>query len=450
MNGLVRHRLTGLVAGLCVLVAVGTPVGAAPAGFQDFAGGLQVLSEQWPPPQHFKTEYDQPTIIRYMLNLSWDRATDDLCSAIKDQIGKPGAVMKGQTLYDITCSMASSDKTTLRIKDELANGDVQLEYYVPGNYLEFTSTQPTVAGKWADPRFSVTYDLDLVAKLVVNGPPGLTADSATVYVRNSNIDSHGVVADVVLDFAKALKATLGTDFKGMGEAAINSQKVSFKGLLQKQLDQVNALLKGFASQGYTQMYGKLDGGALRLFLVGKTFAVPTSGPGVIAGAIRWRKLDGHPQDAMAGCQTLKVQVLAAAGYVAPNQFAAPSVPVGAVQMGPVYSQVGDKYECTYKATNLPLDVAMVVQVTMVGPWAGGGGSSVIPRPVPSGWIGTITVHQGSASDQNVRISNLPANNRSVVISTASGGGSGVVRKNPTGTLVVSGIDFDLMMQQAPR
>lgn len=461
---LIRSVALSLATLVAALAAGGAPVGAQPAGFADYAGALQILSEQWNP-QGFKSEYNQPTIVKYMLDNAWTQSRDDSCTNLKQSLGKPDAVIKGQTLYDIVCSMGQTG--TLRIKNELAarGGDVQLEYYVSGNYLEFTSTQPTAAGKWADPRMSVSYDLDLISKIGVGSAPGVSVSSAVAYVRNAHIDSHGVIADVVLDFVKVLSAALGQNFQAMAESQINSQKVDLTGLLRNRIGPVNAILQGFASNGYTEMYGKMNGGTLGLYLVGKTYAVATTGRGTISGAIRWDKASGHPQDAMTGCQALKITATTPAGYAESGRIIPPLAAVGTVQMGPVSTQVGTQYECDYRIANVPLEEPITIQISAAHPWVNASNVPVMPVAQQSGWSGTITLHDGVAAvrDTNVHTavgpaattaapSNYPPANRpsaATVAPTAIATGN-QARTNPTGSLSVSNIDFTVLLAQPPR
>ena len=82
---------------------------------------------------------------------------------------------------------------------------------MPGAYLEATSTQPTVLGSWADPRFGVSFDITIDIDLVPSGGLRVTGSSATL--SNASIQSANVVGDV-LDFFNTLSSFfVGIDFK---------------------------------------------------------------------------------------------------------------------------------------------------------------------------------------------------------------------------------------------
>src|SRR5262249_3504257 len=149
-----RLKVTLLAtASLAVFFLTATVPACAPA----FSGGIVVQGETFDPskpntPPSYKTLYTKAAVITSSCQRAWHQKSDDICAGIKGALSKPDALGKGYSPYNITCSMGDA---RIRIAASAITGGIHLILAIPGNYLEFTTTQPTVCGSECDPRFSL-------------------------------------------------------------------------------------------------------------------------------------------------------------------------------------------------------------------------------------------------------------------------------------------------------
>ena len=109
------------------------------------------------------------------------------CERIRERMAQPGALGKGTTAYDVSCSFGEPGAVGFD-GSRLANGTLGFTFSVPGNALDFRTKTPL--GHWADPRFHVTYDLGLVTHLsAVPAVPPLAVDDAVATAANVKV--HG-------------------------------------------------------------------------------------------------------------------------------------------------------------------------------------------------------------------------------------------------------------------
>ena len=365
---------------------------------------------------------------------------------------------KGITLYDPNasnrppqCDMGSVG--SLSVQDRLKTNVATLNYYVTGNSLRFKSTLPGPQGSYADPEFEVTYDLELLMSARVGDSVAISVDSAAAHVRNASMKPKNFQAEIAKTVSDIIKAFTGSGFIDKWQAQINNTTADFTGRVKNQLAIVDALLNGYAQRGYREMSGRLEGGTLALYLSGKDFKVPPLGPGKISGTISWQKTAGHPQGNGAACLALKVQATTQSGYSsAGQQRFAPFTNVGVAEISPAPTAAGDALQCGYVIRDLPTGVPLVVQVSAASAWSTGQGLSVIPRAEQSGWSGVVTVLDGAGGSSSysapARANPGPSNSATrSAVSQAMAPGAGA---NPKGVLAVSGINFQLIFQQAPR
>jgi len=398
MNSSQNASGAALVLLAFLLQAGATQVKAEP-GFVPYGGGVQLREQNWPAPPPFIVKFRHDTDIKFLLDTGWDKDTT-ACDSIKSSIGAAGA-NNGQTLYDISCSMSTSGQQ-LSIKDEFAGDAFELDYFVPGNYLEMTSTQPKF-GKWADPRFSVTYDLDLILTMRLNGPSQpwaqskwITVSAVRTKVSNAKADTHGAIADGISDFTSMMKVILGGDsFKeqiqqGINGAPINAQtsqrlQQAFSGIA----NDLNGAILLNVDPGFTEMHGAFDSGQVVLTFGGKTYDVPTTGTASISGTVSWTKSDAHP-DGVAPCSDITVQAQTAAGPGTSKQFP-PYTKVGNMDTVPIAMDRGTYIECRYTVSHLPLGTPLLVQARASARWLGARGALKTPRAYQCGWSGNVTV-----------------------------------------------------------
>lgn len=187
-----------------------------------------------------------PSLLNDTINSAWMLAREPACQKLIKELGTPERVISGQTLYDINCSMASSG--SLQIQD-IEDDQIQLQYVLPGNYLEATTTQPVPLGKWANPRGAVTYDLVMKMKLSVpNLTEGIKVDEVVIEVENaSKPDLHGFLGDL-LTFVNGINNFFGgSDFLSQAQNSLNGTQKDLTEEVNLALKDVNKVL-----QNYTQ------------------------------------------------------------------------------------------------------------------------------------------------------------------------------------------------------
>lgn len=177
---------------------------------QGVDGGLKIVS-RFPGLQ--STLFDRPGFFRDALNAAWSAARGPLCDQITQQAGVADGAGKGYTLYNIVCKLAPAG--VLFLDDASGTtGAIDLTFDVPHNYIEATTTQPTVLGSYADPRFSLTYEIALHLRIDLANLKVLGVDYAAI--NASKPDSHNASADVL----KALDALLQTGILRQAQAAV--------------------------------------------------------------------------------------------------------------------------------------------------------------------------------------------------------------------------------------
>jgi hypothetical protein len=220
-------------------------------------------------------------------------------------LGRADLIASGISLYDRDIRIAENVDFSA---DRDGNGDLVVHMTTGGNYIEATCTQPTDLGKWADPRFSFAFGLDLTYRIDL--PPLTKPLSSTgfqsIRILAPTIDSHGIVADLVFVVNDVVRWFSGTDFIKMLENFI--AETDFASYANQALAGVNATLTELASQGYyflESVIDRLDGGSdllhglslpgapvdrLELLLTCSGF----DRSGVITGEVHWPRTLGEP------------------------------------------------------------------------------------------------------------------------------------------------------------
>ncbi len=117
----------------------------------------------------------------------WTQIESGACARIKARIEQPDALGKGTTAYDTTCTFGGSG-TVAFDGSRFTSGALGLSYAVPGNTLDFRTKTPF--GRWADPRFHVTYDLGITTHVsTAPAVPPLAVNDAVATA--SNVKVHG-------------------------------------------------------------------------------------------------------------------------------------------------------------------------------------------------------------------------------------------------------------------
>lgn len=159
---------------------------------------------------------------------------------------------KGYTLYNQKSLIGSGGKLT----DSLDGANLMLTYFVPGNYLEFTSTVPANnLGKDLDPRFSVTYDMTLKITIpIASALTGLQASNAAATISNiSKPDSHNFTGDLGLTVASIVSFLGGPDVAAQLTSGLNNRSFMITQQVQAVLGTVNSPLQQLSQQGFTML-----------------------------------------------------------------------------------------------------------------------------------------------------------------------------------------------------
>lgn len=355
---------------LCLLATSLLARSAAADVPQASSGTVQMQTNSWDPsnpndPVATQTQtYDG--IVRLALDGAWTTASSTICSQIVQYITTPDKVWKGQDLYDPVCSMGAASGD---LKISQSGNAFTLQYRIPGNYLEFTSTQPFV-GKWGDPRVSVAYDLLLTMVLPIpSATQALHVEQATVQLQNAKFDSHNAVADVLTAVNSIESFFGGPDFIAMAQQGIDGQQIDFTGKINEKLAALNGDLQNFAQQGFSQLHAMPipGGGAPMLLSVSKPYAVPTSGDGTISGVIKWNSTYGKPP-AYAGDCPFSVSGQVQTG---PPQDGSPMASVGAFTIEAHAEQSAGEYQCRYSLSNLPTGIPVQIAAVIHSAWSAG-------------------------------------------------------------------------------
>ena len=157
------RRAAGVILSTLLLVP-GAAMSAAPPT------GLKVMLQPWDPKtddDSVKTVVDSPDLLSSELSKAWTQSKPDIIEALKKALGKGDMIADGVTLYDININL---NEPSLRI--EPGAGDaLKATFTLPDSSFEASATQPTIAGKWADPRCSVRFTLDVTFAIRVTDTP---------------------------------------------------------------------------------------------------------------------------------------------------------------------------------------------------------------------------------------------------------------------------------------
>ncbi|MCU1502305.1 MAG: hypothetical protein JWM12_1659 [Ilumatobacteraceae bacterium] len=200
-----------------------------------------------------------PDMLREAAQQAWSQYHDELTTQLGQLLGTGDLITSGITLYDIDVNIA--DDVALSI-DRDDSGDLLVHLTTGGCSISATSTQPTVLGKWADPRFSFDFALELTYRIDL--PPTTGALHATgfthIRVLSPHIDSQNLVADVVFVFND-----IWAFFFGDGLVQVLEQFIAgtdFASFVNPQLTPLNDKLQELAGQGFwflTAVVDRLDG-----------------------------------------------------------------------------------------------------------------------------------------------------------------------------------------------
>ena len=240
-----RRLLTAATLALVLAISAGRAL-----AWQPYGGGVTLRGKLSGNPT--KTIFSSDTAVLDAVRNGWQFAGRGLCDTLIEALGTEGAVLRGQTLYDMNCRGPGPDSLEI----EPGADQVALHYRLPAIYLEFTSTQPFV-GKWGDPRFSLSFDLELAIWVRRPAPPaGFLADDVDVWISNVQVDSHNLVGDVVM-VADAVRRffvggpSLGTIMEAFVRVQNRNILIAFINVSRPVLA-LNAAIRELHGQGFSQ------------------------------------------------------------------------------------------------------------------------------------------------------------------------------------------------------
>ncbi|MDX6227426.1 MAG: hypothetical protein QOI76_816 [Frankiales bacterium] len=199
-------------------------------------------------------------VIRDSAQSAWTDHRPELLALLQG-LGTGDLISPGVTLYDITTDVATDIDVSVSRED---NGDLRVHILTGGNYIEATSTTPSVFGSYADPRFSFAFGLELSYRIALPATtqPLTASGFEEITVVAPVIDSHNFVADLISMVNDIFGFFTGDNFKGRLEQFIAG--MNFAPYANDALGPVNAELTRLAAEGYwflEAVVDRLDGGS---------------------------------------------------------------------------------------------------------------------------------------------------------------------------------------------
>lgn len=151
----------------------------------------------------------------------WAAARPRVAQLVKNELGKARR-FRGQTAYQINVALAARGEL-----QAMADGPrLAIKYTLRGNSVTAKMTTPTIFGSYADPKFSVDFDVEMIFHIgrLANGKIGVT--SATASLHNAKLRGRNVTGTVGLAIADAVKFFGGPNLRALAQNAINAQSVS--------------------------------------------------------------------------------------------------------------------------------------------------------------------------------------------------------------------------------
>jgi hypothetical protein len=167
--------------------------------------------------------------IRPGLDRAWSKVRGPLTNLLRQELGKGGR-WNGQTAYNIDVQLAKQGQLKA-----MAFGSVGLQYILKGNRVTLTMTTPSIFGSWADPRFSIDFDLILTLNVQAQVGAPLKVNTASASVNAGRPQGANLSGDIAVAAANIVRFFGGPDFLGRVQSQINARQFDAAG-------QVNAAL----------------------------------------------------------------------------------------------------------------------------------------------------------------------------------------------------------------
>lgn len=374
-----RYRFTAIFSALSIALCQ-TPAFAS-------GGGVRIIVQEWTPAnptvQKNTIVLDRPGLIGDAIDQGWAKARTQVCDAIKTEAGKPDRLAKGYTLYHLDCSMAQTGSVTVT---GLAGNVLTVSYRLPGNMFKGTTTQPTVAGKYADPCFFFTYDVTAATSIHLDT---LSLEPFTVAIANvSRPDSCNAAGDIARFAATTYHFFGGPDYLALVQSSLQRTESISTAPLNAALKSVIDPIQSYSKQYATRTNWIKNG---NIYIAFAPVYTPVALNAGIAGTIDIQK--GERVPAAPDCTTFALTGTVQTGPAPiydPVNMTVTDPPVAHVGSGAGHgtaADAGSRFACAFTAAQMPAGVPVK--------YAGSGiaGPAFKGRPpykvglLPDGWSG---------------------------------------------------------------
>jgi hypothetical protein len=342
-------------------------VGAAPS-----AGDIQVVKSVWdyshPTSDPSSTTTNYSGLALAAVNSAFNNNKAAICDAIKAKLTYPsGLGAPGWTAHSdhFVCNPGTPPSS---LDVSFSGGAFVIVYPITGNYLEMTARTPPGLGAWADPRFSVKFNLMLTVTIPVPTQTApLAVKSALGSISGAYVDSHNLSGDILKAFASVVAFFGGPNFQAMVQNALNSQNIDLTSFVNTALGQLN--LGQVSTQGFSQLIGstKRSGGNTAMVLLAqKPINVPTQGAQSVPVIVEWPYGSGAPT---GGCAAFSAS---ASVQVGPPSAGSPMSPAGSTGTGSgaVTQSAGQNVwqQCAFKVSGLPTGPPVKLTASLNSGW----------------------------------------------------------------------------------
>lgn len=146
-------------------------------------------------------------IVATVLESTFNTKRSEIANLIRQELGRGDLLARGVTLYDINVRLGNPD-----FKFTSATA---FDFSVNNNHLYFKSTQPTAAGKWADPAFEVNLNIRLSGVLVPpKGRERPRVEALVLSIPRASASSRNVAGGVILGVANIVVNAMQQSAKG--------------------------------------------------------------------------------------------------------------------------------------------------------------------------------------------------------------------------------------------
>ncbi len=186
-------------------------------------------------------------VLDLALGQAWSDYRPQLEAELVAFLGTGDLIARGFTLYDVGVSIARDLSYSI---DRDGNGDVVVSVTTGTNTIRAHSTQPTAAGRWADPALSISFGLSF--SYVLDIPPMTGPLSATglshARVLSPHIRPENLIADIAFFLNDVFAWISGTDWIDKVEKLVAA--ADFVSVVNQALGPLNAELSRLAEEGY--------------------------------------------------------------------------------------------------------------------------------------------------------------------------------------------------------